>query len=157
MIEDKPWLTDQFIAIFESWITKDWRAWEWGCGGSTLWLSRRVAHLISIEHDPIWWRKIQDALNEAHSNVDLRLTPVDDPRYWRSIIDQNKPFDLVLIDGRKRVLCGRYAMKRIKPGGTLVLDNAERDHYSPLTDALLPWVHHSTDNGKWKTDYWVKP
>ena len=39
-------------------------------------------------------------------------------------------FDLIAIDGRARSSCLFHALKKIKPGGYLLLDNSEREEYS---------------------------
>jgi hypothetical protein len=38
-------------------------------------------------------------------------------------------FDLVLVDGRSRPSCLYHSLNKVKPGGLLVLDNAEREYY----------------------------
>lgn len=38
-------------------------------------------------------------------------------------------FDVVLVDGRSRPSCLQHSLPKVKPGGLLVLDNAERDYY----------------------------
>ncbi len=51
-------------------------------------------------------------------------------KYVRSIdrfID--KSLDLVIIDGRARLSCITHALKKIRPGGYLMLDDSERERY----------------------------
>lgn len=43
----------------------------------------------------------------------------------------NGYFDIVLIDGRSRPSCLLHSIKKVKKGGLLILDNAERDYYAP--------------------------
>lgn len=38
-------------------------------------------------------------------------------------------FDIVLIDGRSRPSCISHSLKKVKKGGLLILDNAERKYY----------------------------
>lgn len=38
-------------------------------------------------------------------------------------------FDLILIDGRSRPSCFLHAIRKVRPGGMIVLDNAERPSY----------------------------
>jgi hypothetical protein len=38
-------------------------------------------------------------------------------------------FDIVLIDGRARPSCLKHAVSKVKKGGLLILDNAERKYY----------------------------
>jgi hypothetical protein len=46
-------------------------------------------------------------------------------------------FDVVSIDGRARPSCIQHAISRVKRGGLLVLDNAERGYYLEKTSGLL--------------------
>jgi hypothetical protein len=41
----------------------------------------------------------------------------------------DESFDLISVDGRARVSCFRAAIKKLKPGGMLILDNSERNRY----------------------------
>lgn len=38
-------------------------------------------------------------------------------------------FDIVLVDGRSRPSCLFHSLNKVKKGGLLVLDNAEREYY----------------------------
>src|SRR3954469_21096963 len=51
---DVPWWTFPAIDAVERWITArngNVRVFEYGSGASTVWLARRAAHVVSIEHD----------------------------------------------------------------------------------------------------------
>ena len=41
-------------------------------------------------------------------------------------------FDVILIDGRSRPSCFLHAMSKVRPGGVIVLDNAERPSYGAV-------------------------
>lgn len=46
-------------------------------------------------------------------------------------------FDLVMVDGRARPACIMHSASKIKPGGMLVLDNADRTYYLQNTGQWL--------------------
>lgn len=50
-----------------------------------------------------------------------------------TVIDKfpNAYFDIVLVDGRSRPGCLLHSIKKVKKGGLLILDNAEREYYAP--------------------------
>jgi hypothetical protein len=50
---------------------------------------------------------------------------------YASSIDkfQDNYFDIVLVDGRSRPACIKHSVNKVKKGGLLVLDNAEREYY----------------------------
>lgn len=69
----------------------------------------------------------------------------DDPNYARhqwhryaSSIDRfpDNHFDIVLVDGRARPSCLHHSISKVKRGGLLVLDNAERGYY--LSGGVIP-------------------
>jgi hypothetical protein len=160
---------------------------EYGSGGSTrFWLSQG-AQCVSIEHDPAWFEVVRARLGGA--KVDYRLiepepaTEVgrsaadpeaylsDDEHYrgmsfrkYAGAIDEFAAghFDIVMVDGRARPSCLMHAADKVRPGGLLVLDNAEREYYTATAGAHLtrfqrlsfwgaqPTCHHYT-----RTDIYV--
>jgi hypothetical protein len=50
---------------------------------------------------------------------------------YASFIDKfpDKYFDIVMVDGRSRPSCLYHSLNKIKQGGLLILDNAEREYY----------------------------
>lgn len=58
-------------------------------------------------------------------------------RAYASAIDEfpDDHFDVILIDGRARPSCFMHAMNKVRLGGYVVLDNAERESYS--------WIEHA--------------
>lgn len=125
------------------------RVFEYGSGGSTLFFAKSAGSVVSMEHDPRWFRRVADALAAAGlTNASLRLAePGPGPSkdygsgrrgwkrrdfgaYVRAIdAEPDASFDAVLVDGRSRVACVRHAMPKVKPGGLLVLDDSQRARY----------------------------
>jgi len=181
-----PWLTPEAIALLEDWLTPEMVGFEWGSGRSTLFFARRVASLKSVEHDAAWHGEVVRQLQEAGlaGKVDYRLIPPlgrEEPpadllagwpgaarlpvppkpefvRYFREIEQYpDGTFDFVLVDGRARVACILEAIPKLKPGGLLILDNAERDKYRLADPWLAGWPRRETSNGLWSTWFWEKP
>lgn len=101
---------------------------EFGSGGSTIWLSSYDVDLISIEHDQSWFSALQSKLEEQKiSNVSLLYR---EKPYFK-IADEfpDHHFDLILVDGRDRNECIQASLKKVKNGGLLVLDDAQRTRY----------------------------
>ncbi len=87
-------------------------------------------------------------------------------------------FDFVLVDGNICLSCVRKALAKLKPGGILILDNAERyipNHFldgfssvvqlrpepklpgwADLMEKLGQWRWINTSNMIWDTRFWVK-
>jgi predicted O-methyltransferase YrrM len=178
-----PWLTPQAINLIETWLRPSDVGFEWGSGRSTLWFSKRVFHLTSIEHNSSWYEKVLQSLVHAKvENVDIQLRALDGGAKSDYILAikqiPNEDLDFVLVDGRQRDLCILAALPKIRPGGLLILDNAERyipkkalkrdeatlnkTKVTPITEweiileRLSSWRTIRTTNGIWDTVFWVK-
>jgi hypothetical protein len=127
---DAPWLTRDAVERMEAWLRPEHRVLEWGAGRSTGWFAKRAGSVVSIEHDATWHAKVARELRDAGlGNVDLRHEPEAGVGY-RDPVDLREPFDLILVDGRRRGECALRAVASVAPGGWLVVDDAER--YLPL-------------------------
>lgn len=160
-----PWITFAAIAFLERTLTKDMQVYEYGVGGSTLFFSSRVKEVVSCEHDPGWAAKVRSELERlCYTNCHLQTfepTPINsmtegDPSdldaylshspaykhfcfkdYVQSIDSYpDNFFDVILIDGRSRPSCCKHAVKKVKVGGYIILDNAERACYAPAQKFL---------------------
>jgi len=174
-----PWITFDAIAFIRGRLTRTSRVFEYGSGGSTLFWVRLRATCVSIEHDPQWYKVVQDRLDRGvgaglkpaptgsplqGGEVDYRLIEpecgvtaagdIADPtcylsddanyrgcafRAYASQIDSfpDGYFDLVLVDGRARPACIMHGAPKVRPGGMLVLDNADRAYYTAQTQPYL--------------------
>jgi hypothetical protein len=156
-----PWLTYEAIRQLKGIISSHMKVFEYGSGGSTLFLAKRANEVISIEHDKDWYQKVSaQVLNK--SNVKLILVQPDTNKneeylthYGRegseysfkdyvSIIDTypDNYFDVILIDGRARTKCYDHAWPKLKKEGFLVFDNTEREMYHKVTDRLSAFLFH---------------
>jgi hypothetical protein len=165
-LEDiSPWMTFPAIRFLDQLLRRDMNVFEYGSGGSTLFLAERAGRVISTEHDAAWAKPVRERIDRQRlSNVELLLLPPQrapnfetaDPsalercvssapvfRGWSfeeyaGAIEKfpEHSFDVVIVDGRARPACANRAFNRVRPGGWLVLDNAERSHYWRIHEAL---------------------
>lgn len=125
-----PWLTQTSIQVLDSWLKPIDIGFEWGCGRSTLWFAKKVDHLTSIEHDELWYSRVNEILSAKQIlNVRLLLRSKSGGQssdYVQAIghIPDNS-LDFILVDGRQRMLCLHASLEKLRPGGLLALDNAE--------------------------------
>ena len=101
---------------------------EFGSGGSTLWLASRAKRLVSIEHDADWHNVIANALLEqGHPGVDLRLVPLE--RLEEAIKEAaglgESEWDVVFVDchSHHREKAIKLSTRYVKPGGWLIADD----------------------------------
>lgn len=147
---------------------------EWGAGASTIWFASRCLRLTSIEHQSAWFNRVSDDLEKRGlaSKVDLRLyehSPVTKmaPGYVDAINEiSDSSLDFALVDGSKRIHCAMLSLIKIKPGGLLILDDANR--YFQRDGSNLPaWDRFAIDTKTWhqqwfrdgicETSIWIKP
>lgn len=155
----RPWINFDAVASVEKLVNHTSRVFEYGCGGTTLFLADRVSELVSVEHDLGWFKCVQEKMRgctdacwiphlvspspsvtpatplasdpDAYVSADVRFSGFSFQDYVATIeAYQDNSFDLVLIDGRARPSCFKHALHKVKFGGTIVLNNAERPQYA---------------------------
>jgi predicted O-methyltransferase YrrM len=178
---DLPWLTRDSVQILSTLLKPEDRGLEWGCGRSTVWFSRHLKHLISVETNAQWHSQVIKMLADANiTNVDLRL--YQNPAEYVGVVDELKPesLDFALVDGAvARDECAHRVIPILKPGGVLAVDNAEwylqSETQTPTarkpgdlsrSDAaswddfaakVASWRHIWATDGCTCTAFWIKP
>jgi predicted O-methyltransferase YrrM len=139
-IEPIPWLPDLSIEYLESIVRPEMTVFEWGAGGSTLFLAERVSNLVSIEHDPDWYHQVTaQLLDLLKKPFDIRLVQEISGAYVDVINTFSFQFDLILVDGRARPACLTNAAQKVAKGGWIVLDNSGRPHYQEAIALFSGW------------------
>ena len=122
-----PWLSNTAIDLIKQRVGWNMQVFEWGTGNSTLFWSRYVKTVVSIEHDQAWYMKIKDIVP---SNVMLKWVELEyGGTYCQEILKMDHNFDIILIDGRDRVNCAINAVRKLTPTGVIIWDNSERAEY----------------------------
>ena len=130
---NEPWFTKQANSILTLLLKNTDVGLEWGSGRSTIWFAKRVAHFTSIEHNKKWYEQISLKLKNKHiENVTYlffeteELKDIDYNYEYVKIVDRfpNNSLDFVAVDGIYRDYCAYSAVDKIRPGGLLILDNA---------------------------------
>lgn len=170
-----PWWPFTAINSVGASLPPDPVVFEFGGGGSTLWLADLGARVTVAEHDREWFEVLREQLGDtavtllSEPSTEGTIGSVKSPGmffddYVGLIAGQpDEHFDLVIVDGRARVGCGLAAMSKIRPGGTLLLDDSHRPRYEPLRQALSGWSrkdHRGLKIGSNKvaqTSTWIKP
>jgi len=121
-----PFLHPRVIAHLENLIKPDWRILEHGSGGSTLWFAERCKEVVAIEHDKKWFDALRHKKNDRVYLV-LFLGAINE------LMTVDNKYDLMLIDGEpleERAFFLKSAYELVKPGGIVVLDNANREVFA---------------------------
>lgn len=187
---EAPVMVANAVLTLNAWLRPDDRGLEWGSGRSSSWIAERVAHLVTVEHDAAWHAKVQAdlAARGLAGKVDYRLVEaaghqLDEPRdhAYARVADEfaDGSLDFAVVDGQMRLRCIERAIDKIKPGGLLVLDGANRylandfegshstiminrdrplnDEWAEVARRLAGWRAMHTSDGLWDTRFWVRP
>ncbi len=178
-----PWFTPAAVRFLERRLKAGHLVFEWGAGRSTLWLARRVQKILSVEHDPAWFEKIQSRAGRlALNNLELKLVPDGHglayaSRYVNAVFELPDSFDLIVVDGIHRGPCAWGALSKVRPGGMILVDNAnwylpspshapasrnaEQGPASPewadFQQRVTDWFALWTSNGVTDTAIWIRP
>lgn len=119
-----PWFSYPAIDFLSQLDYSDKDIFEYGCGFSTLYWSSRAKTVLSIESDEKWIEKIQ---SQASSNCRIIHSSLDVEEYSGQI-SSFQQFSVIIVDGyiKTRVACCEKALKHLKPGGFIILDNSDR-------------------------------
>ena len=141
---ERPWIVPAAIGWLRRRIRSDWSVLELGAGRSTVWFAHRAGRVLSFEDNEFWADETQKRIAELGlPNVELRVAPVEDlPGSVAGLPE--KAFDLVVVDFLEapevtRVDALADAMKRVKPGGYLLLDDSDRPGYAGAYELLTGW------------------
>ncbi len=164
--DELPWINFLAIDFLEKQLRPEFKAFEFGGGGSTLFFCKKVEEVVTVEDNASWFKILTETVQakgyqnwrgffvspepmgesrpRSHTNPDdfkssvRNLENMSFEKYARTI-DQFplEYFDLVLVDGRARPSCIQQAIPRLKKGGLLVVDNTERPHYFAHFQGIL--------------------
>lgn len=169
-----PSINPNALRKLEEIIDKDSKVFEYGTGGSTIWLAKRVGELIAVEHNKDWFRILKEGFGEelggVPDNTMLMLrsgSPVLNGAWVRSettgeligldYVDSilkypDDCFNLVIVDGRARMSCLFNALSKVKRNGFICLDDSRRQYYRENLGMMADWKR-TTYNGNDDTEY----
>ena len=133
-----PWLAKRLVRILEARLEPTNRGLEWGAGRSTIWFAKRVAHLVSIEHDEWWAETVRKRIGVEGigDRVTLHCLPYGESEQgelsaaspYVCVVDGLAPesLDFCLVDGACRDHCALAILPKLKVGGMLIIDDIQR-------------------------------
>jgi hypothetical protein len=133
-----PWIAWPCIDYLTSYLKPEHKVFEWGGGGSTIFFLAKGCSVTTIESNEYWRNQIDARIGQEYRHRwQLRFVEADsneDPRaplYIQSVLEGG-PWDVVLVDGWNREECLMQARETVRPGGLLLLDNANRLQYAHI-------------------------
>ncbi|MGV8877529.1 MAG: FkbM family methyltransferase [Sphingobacteriaceae bacterium] len=132
-----PWVTYAFIDFIKTRLTKAHTVFEFGSGNSTYFYAKYAGVVVSVEHDKLWYDKIEKSVAKPDNSELIFCDLLRDGDYCRMPIKLEEKFDIIIVDGRDRVNCCKQGIEALSPKGVMVLDDSERDEYKQGVDFLL--------------------
>lgn len=118
-----PWYTYPAIEYLSQLDFSNKDIFEFGCGYSSPFWASRAKNVTSIEDNLTWFQKWQTEFKQK--NLDLRLRS-ECQSYCSSIFEDNKKYDIIVIDGKWRDICTQNAIQALNKGGFIILDDSDR-------------------------------
>ena len=116
-----PRLPIRLIRFLDKILNKDMVVFEYGCGLSSLYFSKRCNYL-GVENNGYWFNKLKTI------DPSLNIFLLKEKNLFINFIEKSKRPDIIICDGAFRNDCLRKAEKIIKQG-YIILDDANRDEY----------------------------
>ena len=157
--DELPWINFPALAYLEQQLRPEYKVFEFGGGGSTLFFCKNVAEVATVEDHPEWFDVLTRTVREkgygnwkgflirpeeitdmqtarrpsdpaAFASGAKGLERLSFEKYARAIDPYpDDYFDVIVVDGRARPSCIQQALPHLKTGGLLVVDNTERPYY----------------------------
>ena len=137
-----PWWSLSSIRYVQRKVNPKLRVFEWGSGGSTLFLGKRFSSVTSIEHEPVWLEKVEAEIKkQSLTSVSVHLSSInlDNKSAFEKcpyFLCLKQEFDVVIVDGEdhfgpdstwsSRVSCFKRAEKFIAENGVIIVDDSWR-------------------------------
>jgi hypothetical protein len=125
--EEIAWLPYSLLRFLNARLNKGMRVLEFGSGASSIYFSRRVKQVVSVEDNTDWYTKL---LENKPENLFLILAETKDA--YVNIQYEELNFELILVDGEFREDCLFKSIEYLSRDGVIVLDDTNAEVFSRL-------------------------
>src|SRR5690606_11835599 len=128
---DAPWLTMEANILLNQLIKKNDIGLEFGSGRSTIWFAKRCKFIYSVESNSQWYDKISKEI-KMFNNIEYHFGNVNlsfpEQSEYLAVLESlnNQTIDFIVNDGKIRGIVAIKSIDKLKPGGLMIVDNAER-------------------------------
>lgn len=127
-----PWMNFSFIHFIKDRITKNHVILEFGGGYSTIFWALRSYKIFGIEHDNFFVDKISPQLPKNGRILVPASSRNQEYEKMGSVafkLNEEKKFDIIVIDGKRRNQCFSENIKFLKHDGVVIWDDSSRESY----------------------------
>lgn len=133
-----PWWSFGATRAVGQLLRSDMEVFEFGSGGSSIFLASRAARVTCVEDEEKWASLVRfEAIRRSIGSLEVLHRPFDfhNPASFRSsdylAALGTGPYDMIIVDGKEesekvRDICFWGAEECIKPGGVIVVDDSWR-------------------------------
>ncbi len=118
-----PWYTYPAIEYLSQFDYRNKKIFEYGCGYSSQFWAHRAAGVVSIEDNCEWFERWSNEFKET--NLAIRWRD-EGEIYEQAIFEDSELYDVIVVDGKRRAECAAAAVKKLAPGGMIILDDSDR-------------------------------
>lgn len=131
--EPIPWITYPAINFLEKRLKNLTvnNVFEYGSGNSSLWWTKFSSNTFSVEHDQSWFKTVNQTKTQ---NLNIYLEELNSEEYINKSNLLNTKFEIIVVDGRRRVECAKRSINALTDNGILILDNSNREEYKEIFD-----------------------
>lgn len=120
-----PWYTYPAIEYLNNIDFSEKIVFEYGSGNSSSYWAKKSLEVISVENNKEWYEQVKQDLKDNQS----LLFSSDDNTYEETINKLSKKFDVIIIDGIRRVECSKIIENVLNDaaehGYMVILDNSD--------------------------------
>lgn len=120
-----PWYTYPAIEYLNNFDFSQKSVFEYGSGNSSIYWANKAKDVTSVEHDKFWYEKVKSSI----ANNQTLIYKENNIEYENSILETNKKFDVIIIDGIRRPECAKVIKSCLNndsnEGFLVILDNSD--------------------------------
>lgn len=134
----KPWWSFGAVQEISGHIDKKSKIFEFGSGGSSVFLAEKAGHVVSVEDNEKWAEDVRKTAAKRNiHNLKILCHPYDfgeckefeNSSYFNCLTQ--KEYDLIIVDGQEGAIhvrdrCFWHAEKSIKKNGVILVDDSYR-------------------------------
>jgi hypothetical protein len=126
------WLPYTLLRFLNERLDRNRTVLEFGAGASSMYFSKRVEKVVSVEDDRNWYNRV---LANKPSNLTLILAETKD--LYINVRYEKLSFDLVLVDGQFREECLFKSIEYLSPEGVILLDDTNAFEFGRLIPQMV--------------------
>lgn len=149
-----PWWSFGAVSAVKEFLQPSMNVFEFGSGGSSIFLASRAAHVTTIEDDQKWAELVKEEAKRRNiHNLEILHHPFNfeqcsgfkESEYLSALSDET--YDLIVVDGQEmseqvRDICFWHAEDHIKKGGVIVVDDSWRYPQIKKRNKALSYKDH---------------